>query len=122
MQEKTKSLLEGVFESTAACLLAMVQGNLLAVTVGHLVIAAQTGVVAGVLALLLSLVVRVKAYWVAPLLLSLCTALVDYFVHPGSFGSIATEAIVTGLIAGLLCLLVGLLLRLRRPKLSNPGA
>ncbi len=38
-------------------------------------------------------------------------ARVDFFVHPGQFGPIAMEAIVTGLGAALLSYLVGTLVR-----------
>ena len=90
MKEKAKSLVEGMSESTAACLLAMVQGNILALTLGHFLIAAQTGVLAGVLALVIGILARAQSVWVTPLLLGVCTAVVDFLVHPGSFGSIAT--------------------------------
>jgi hypothetical protein len=106
MKEKAKSLVEGVSESTVACLLAMVQGNILALTISHLAVAAQTGVIAGVLALVFGLVIRLKSRWTTPALLGLCTAVVDYQVHPGSFGGAAGEAIVTGIVAGVLSYLV----------------
>lgn len=114
MRENTRSLIEGVSESTAACLLAMVQGNILALTVHHLLIAAQTGVIAGSLALAVSLLTRLKNTWATPLLLGLCTAVVDYYVHPGSFGDVATEALVTGVVAGLLSYLIGVLVKFKR--------
>jgi hypothetical protein len=114
LKKNAKSLLEGISESTAACLLAMVQGNVLALTVSHLLIAAQTGVIAGSLALAVGLWARAQNTWATPLLLAVSTGLVDYLVHPGSFGAAATEAIVTGIAAGLLSWLVGMALRLRR--------
>jgi len=116
VKENTKSLVEGVSESTVACLLAMVQGNVLALTASHLLIATQTGVVAGVLAFTVSLLARANSSWAMPLLLGMFTAVVDYYVHPGSFGDVATEAIVTGLVAGLLSYLVGALIRLKRRR------
>ena len=106
MKEKAKSLVEGASESTAACLLAMVQGNILALTLGHLAVAAQTGVIAGSLALAFGLLIRMENAWITPVLLGICTAVVDYQIHPGSFGSAATEAIVTGIAAGVLSYLV----------------
>ena len=89
----------------------MVQGNILALTATHLVIATQTGIVAGGIAFALGLFATREKYWVTPLLLGVCTAVVDYYVHPGSFGSIATEAIVTGVVAGTIALVVTLLVR-----------
>ena len=114
MKKKRKSLVEGVSESTMACLVAMVQGNVLALTVSHLLIATQTGVVAGGFAFALSFLVRVNQIWVTPVLLGLCTGVVDYYIHPGSFGYVATEAIVTGFVAGLLSYLVALIIRYRK--------
>ena len=46
------------------------------------------------------------------LILGLVTALGDYLIHPGMFGSVFTEAIVTGVGAALLSLGVGALMRM----------
>ena len=111
VKDNTRNLIEGVSESTVACLLTMVQGNILALTLGHLVIASQTGIIAGVAAFALSLLARVKGHWVTPVILGLCTAIVDFYMHPGSFGAVATEAIVTGIAATILSFLIGVLIR-----------
>ena len=116
VKDKTSSFVEGVSESTVACLLAMVQGNLLAITVSHLLIATQTGVIAGAITFVVSMLVRIENYWVTPVLLGLCTGIVDFYVHPGSFGGAATEAIVTGVAAALLSYLVTIFLRLKRTR------
>lgn len=91
----------------------MVQGNILALTTGHLLIAAETGVVAGGIAFALGFLAKIEKYWVTPLLLGVCTAVVDYYVHPGSFGAVATEAVVTGAAAGAIALGVTLFVRYR---------
>jgi hypothetical protein len=122
LKEKSKSLAEGISESTAACMLAMVQGNILALTIGHLMIALQTGLIAGSVALALSLIVRAKKVWVTPLLLGVSTAAVDYLVHPSNFGAAATEALVTGLVAGLLAFLVTTLMKLNRRRKGKTAA
>ncbi len=49
-KERVAPLVEYIAESTTACLVTMVQGNLLALTFSHLLIASQTGVIAGVIA------------------------------------------------------------------------
>jgi hypothetical protein len=113
-KEKSKSLIEGVSESTAACLITMVQGNILALTLGHLFVALQTGVIAGSLALAVTLLARINNKWMMSIVLGLLTMLVDFYVHPGMFGSVATEAIVTGLGAGLMSALVTGLFSLRK--------
>ena len=119
MKKSGKTLIEGVSESTAACLLVMVQGNILVgLTGAHLFIAAQTGIAAGAFAFLVGWLVQANKYWAMPLLLGVCTAVVDYYVHPGSFGSFATEAVVTGLVAGLISLGVALFARFRKQRLK----
>ncbi len=119
MNKSSKTLIEGVSESTAACLLVMVQGNILVgLTGAHLFIAAQTGIVAGAIAFLVGWLVQANRFWAMPLLLGTCTAVVDYYVHPGSFGSYATEAIVTGIVAGALSLAVTLFVRFRNQRVK----
>lgn len=97
---------ENTAEATAACLLAMVQGNVLALTLSHWLIASKTGLFAGALTAVLVLISRVRRPWVISVLLGLATFFVDYWVHPGMFGPIFAEALVTGMMAALLCLMV----------------
>ncbi len=104
--DKARSLVEGVSESTAACLITMVQGNLLSLTIGHLIIASQTGVIAGITTFAVSLLAQVKRRWVIHVLLAIITAIVDFLIHPGSFGGVLGEAILTGIAAGLMSFLV----------------
>lgn len=107
MKEKAAPFVEGFAEATAACLVTMVQGNVLALTLTHLAIASQTGLFAGLVAGAAIVLARVERRWVVSTLLGLATAVVDYFVHPGMFGPAAAEAIVTGAAAGALSLAVG---------------
>ncbi len=107
MKGKVTPFAENIAESTGACLVAMVQGNLLALTLSHLFIAAQTGIIAGVIASAIFLIVRSGKRWIIAVLLGVATAIVDYFVHPGMFGPAAMEAFVTGLAAGLLSYVIG---------------
>jgi uncharacterized membrane protein YdcZ (DUF606 family) len=107
---------EYLAESTTACLITMVQGNVLALTLGHVVIASQTGVVAGLIAAITLAFAKTDRRWVVSAVLGVATAVVDYFVHPGMFGAVATEAIVTGLAAAVISYLVGTVLRYFRRK------
>ena len=116
MKKKTAPLIEYVSESTMACLVTMVQGNLLALTMGHLLVASQTGVIAGAIATVGIVASKTNQRWKISLILGLATGVVDYFVHPGMFGTAATEAIVTGIGAAVLSHLVGGLLSLRKTK------
>lgn len=95
-----------------ACLVTMVQGNLLALTLGHLLVASQTGVIAGAIATIGIVASKANQRWKISVILGFTTAVVDYFVHPGKFGTAVTEALVTGIGAAVLSYLVGFLLTL----------
>jgi len=107
MKKKAVPLIESVSESTVACLVTMVQGNLLALTASHLLTASQTGLIAGTIATAGILAAKARSRWLISAVLGVTTGVVDFFVHPGMFGSAATEAIVTGLAAAILSYLVG---------------
>ena len=110
---------EYLAESTTACLVTMVQGNFLAIALGHLAIASQTGMVAGLLAAITLAMAKTDKRWVISAVLGIATAVVDYFVHPGMFGTVATEAIVTGLAAAILSYLVGTAVRYFKRKAAS---
>jgi len=95
-RQRTKTYTESVCESGCACLLTMVQGDLLALTAAHWLTASETGLIAGTLASSAIIMVRLRHPLILSLMLGLVTALVDFFVHPGHFGMAASEAIVTG--------------------------
>jgi hypothetical protein len=118
MKSRLAPFLENITESGAACLITMVQGNLFALTVAHWMIASRTGVVAGTLASVALLVTRTTRPWVVLLALAVMTAVVDFFVHPGQFGPIVAEALVTGAAAGVLSFLAGALVR----RVKKPAA
>ncbi|MFT5520841.1 MAG: hypothetical protein ACI9IA_001438 [Enterobacterales bacterium] len=110
MKKKLTPLIEYFSEATTACLITMVQGNLLSLTVGHLIIASQTGIFAGLLSSIVVIFAKIERIEIIAILLGLFTTIVDFYMHPGMFGSFATEAIVTGLGAGLLSYFIGLLI------------
>ena len=107
MERKITPVIENVAESTAACLVTMVQGNILAVGLSHWIIASQTGVVAGVLASVAVFATQTDNRWVIALVLGAVTAVVDFFMHPGSFGPVFMEALVTGIGAAALSYIAG---------------
>ena len=107
MNKKAAPFIEYFSESTVACFVTMAQGNLLAMTVSHLVIASQTGVIAAAIASAGILLTNTRKRWLISAVLGMTTAIVDFYVHPGMFGSAATEAIVTGLAAGILSYMAG---------------
>jgi len=57
---------------------------------------------------------------VVSITLGFITAIVDFFVHPGMFGAVATEIIVTGIGAAMLSYGIGILIvrfKLRKKQL-----
>jgi len=102
MNKYVRPLVENISEATVACLVTMVQGNLLAIGVGHLIIASQTGLTAGAAATIAVLLAKPRRRGLIALILGVITAVADYLIHPGKFGSVFTEAIVTGAGAALL--------------------
>jgi hypothetical protein len=118
-RKKAGALIEYVSESTTACLVTMVQGNLLSLTVGHLLIASQTGVIAAAIASLTLFFSRVRSRWLIAAVLGVATAVVDFFVHEGQFGPIAMEAFVTGFAAAILSYGVGSVIHAMRSGNSD---
>lgn len=116
MNKKITPFIEYAAESMTACLVTMVQGNMLALTVTHLLMASQTGIIAGAIAAVGLYFARTSTRWMISTVLGVATAVVDFFVHPGMFGSVVTEALVTGAGAAILSYLVGTAIRYAHMK------
>ncbi len=114
MNKKVVPFVENIAEATTACLVTMVQGNLLVLGLSHWIIASQTGIAAGSITAAAVLLSKTDKRWIISLLLGLVTAVVDYFVHPGMFGTVFTEAIVTGIGAAVLSYLAGTMIQAMR--------
>jgi len=87
-------------EAGAVCMLLMVQGNLAAITMGHLEIAAKTGLLAIVPVLGLSYSRHARHFvnrWTTSALLAICTFLADAIAHASHYAGEYTEAALTGL-------------------------
>ena len=113
---------ENVSEATAACIFMMVQGNVLALTASHWVIASQTGVVAVTIATLALTAIGNARRWVIALTLGVVTAVVDVFIHTGPLADGLIEAGLTGLGAMLMSLAIGTLIdkyRARAHRTNN---
>ena len=119
MKKKIIPFIENISEATAACLFTMVQGNIFALGLTHWIIASQTGAVAGVIASVALIFSRTSNRWIIAATLGIATAIVDYFMHPGMFGPVVLEAIITGIGAAILSYLVGTILRYRRARRAS---
>ena len=118
-KDRFKPFAEYLAESTTACLVTMVQGNFLALTLGHLFIASQTGLIAGAIAAITLAFARTDRRWIISAVLGVSIAVVDYFVHPGMFGTVVTEAVVTGIAAAVLSYLVSTVMRHYKRKADS---
>ncbi len=107
IQEKINIFIRRFSEAMPACLMVMVQGNALALTLHHWIKACQTGALAAIIVVGLSFTPRKEMmdnkYAVAGLT-GFATSIADYLMHKTHFGGEFTEALVTGIAAGLLCL------------------
>jgi hypothetical protein len=87
-------------EAGAVCLVLMVQGNLAAITFGHVAIAAKTGLLAVSPALALTLTRHARLLanrWTSSALLGVCGFLADVWMHESHYPGAYTEAALTGL-------------------------
>ena len=124
VENKVTPFVENVAESTAACLVTMVQGNLLLLGLSHWMLASQTGIIAGTAAATAIVLTKTDNRRIIAGILGLATAIVDYFVHPGMIGPVFIEAIVTGVGAAGLSYGVGSIVkryRARRASAVQPG-
>jgi hypothetical protein len=107
LKQKTEIFVRRLSEATPSCLMMMVQGNVLALTLTHWGKALQVGGLTGILAVLVSFSGRKEPQenkFVIAGLTGFLTAIADFLTHPTHFGGPSTEAIATGIGAGLLCL------------------
>lgn len=95
------------WQPTSACMSCMPGslGNLLSLP--HWLTALQTGLLTGVLALLLTFTPAARLFanrYGNALMVGLLTAIGDAFSHPGHYGIPGLEAVATGIVSGLLAL------------------
>jgi hypothetical protein len=87
-------------EAGAVCMLLMVQGHLGAITMTHVGIASQTGVLAIVPVLGVSFTRHARHFanrWTASALLGVCTFAADAVIHESHYGGEYIEAALTGI-------------------------
>ena len=100
-------VLQRFWQPTSACLTCM-PGNLVNVwSPLHWSVALQTGLITGALAVLLSFTAASKLYGnrhANALVVGLLTTLGDALAHPNHYGFAFAEAVLTGLVSGLLAL------------------
>ena len=103
------AFLKRLSESATSCMVMMTQGNLLAMTLGHWGKALQVGVISSIATIMI--IIYGNKEWkdnkfAMAGAIGFFTAVADMMTHPTHFGGASTEAIVTGIGAGLLCLIM----------------
>jgi len=91
-------------DAFGTCSLMMVKGDVSALTLSHLYTAAQTGFISAVAVTWIVIFtphLRDNAYMLAAVT-ALCVAVADLAMHPSHYSGFSTEAICTGIGAGLL--------------------
>ena len=116
LSRRAGPFVENVLESTAACLMTMVQGNLIALTAEHWSLASQTGIAAGTIASAAILVGGIRKRASISIVLGAVTGVVDFVVH-GALLAVVLDAVVTGIGAAVLSLLFGVSSRYVRARL-----
>jgi hypothetical protein len=87
-------------EVASVCIILMVQGNLMAITLTHLSLASRTGLPAVFPAIGLTFTRYAKHFanrWTSSIFFGLCTFLADSVIHPSHYPGAYTEAALTGL-------------------------
>ena len=98
-------------EAWTSCALCMVQGDLSVFTIKHALIAGKTGLIAGLLVVLTSYVQRLDNKWLLAWMTGVMTSIADFIIHPTHFGDRWVEAVVTGIGAGILSIILSGVLR-----------
>ncbi len=123
---RARVFLERLWQPTSACITCMSAptfANL--VSAAHWKIALQTGIGTGILALLLTLTPVGRLFthrYGNALLVGGLTAIADAWSHPGRFGFAYGEALLTGLVSGVLALVGSFLLEDRARRLRQAWA
>ena len=97
IQAAAKCFPEKFSEAWLSCLLVMVQGDMLALTLKHAFIASKTGLFAGLGCAFMTLLLKNPTEAQNLIAIGAFTAIADYVVHPTHFGPHWTEAVVTAL-------------------------
>ena len=105
---RARVFLQRLAQPTCACMLGMSAPTFVALaSLPHWRIALQTGVGTGILALVLSFTPAGRLFgdrYGNAIVMGALTAIADAWSHPGHFGFPWAEAIVTGIVSGLLVL------------------
>ena len=101
-----KGFLKRFAGSCPACLINMVQGNLLVLTLHHWIVALETGLLTGTFWLVFALT-PLRKFENDAIIFILLTAVADLIIVPSHFGGRFGEAVSTGVTAAILLIISG---------------
>ena len=112
-----QELLQKLSASWVSCMVMMVEGNLFALNAKHCLVALKASLGALILFSFSTFFLKDKTLSAIQesALLAICMAAIDVTVHPTHFGSWWTEAVATGIAAGVLNYGVTLLSQTKKP-------
>ena len=118
---RAKLVVQRFWQPTSACLTCMPGSFVNVVSPAHWEIALRTGVLTGALVLLLSLtrfVSVLRNRYGNSIAVGVLTAIGDAYAHEDHYGTLHVEALITGVVSGVLALVGGFLFedRARRPR------
>ena len=109
---KTKFSIRVYLMVTFSCMVNMVSGHIAIMSMKHFIIASKVGLVCAVGFALTSLItnklLQNKFYLAGYVFLA--TGIIDFFTHASHFGNEYTEAIVTGLVAAIISIIVSFII------------
>jgi hypothetical protein len=123
---RLRVVVQRLTQPTCACMVAMTApafANL--VSLAHWKIALQTGLGTGILALLLTFTPIGRMFshrYSNALLMGILTAIADYWSHPGRFTLAIGEALLTGIVSGLIVLATSFLIEDRARRIREAWA
>lgn len=109
--EKSIIFVRRLSEAFPACLFVMVKGDLSVLTWGHWGVALRTGLTTAAVMVALSFIEKkewLHNRYTTGALTGLATVGSDYAIHPASFSG---EAVITGVAAGILCVLYSFIVK-----------
>ena len=107
IQRKTSLFFHKLALAWLSCMIFMVQGNILQLTGKHAIIATKTGVITGIIVVILSFI-PYKFHFKLPVLMFVGCFIADLISHPTHFGNEYTEAFCTALLASVFSYVVTL--------------
>ena len=106
IKEKSKLFAKKFGEAWTACMLAMVGGDVTVISLKHAFVASKTGTLTGIVVVITSIFTKLNNTYMTAWLTGIVTAMSDFIIHPTHYGERWTEAVVTGVGAGLLALIM----------------